>query len=355
MSLNFNTQFNTFQRDVYNKFKKFEYPKVKVENNCDKISKKFELSYTQQFISAYFTPENPNGMLLYHTVGAGKTNSGVNLLQHFEKQGYLCLWITRTTLRKDLQKALDVIPLKSALPVFSYKQFSNICKKKGENYRKLIQRINKKFKVSVENPLYKTIVIIDEAHHAYSKDLKAQEMHDILAIQKCIFESYTQSAKTQCKVILMSATPITEDPIEVVKLFNLIISDKNKRFDIETFKSVYLNENGNFIDNKKVEFKEKIKGLVSYINTSKDPSKFAQVEYIKVLVPISDKVKDLTTDIKYCTNEYAECKKLGLSIKECKKVKTKCSARVKSDKEISKRIGKKDQYSLLKSKCNIQL
>ena len=128
------------QKEIYKKFKDFEYPKIApIVSGCvNKTSSKLELTPSQKFISAFFKPQNENGMLLYHSIGSGKTLTAVNLLKHFETYGYNTLWITRTTLKKDLYKAIEMIPLKKTLPIFSYKQFSNICKRKGENYRKLM-------------------------------------------------------------------------------------------------------------------------------------------------------------------------------------------------------------------------
>lgn len=350
MSINFTLSPSKFQEQVAKIYEKFSYPKIEVINNCN-IKRKFILSPTQQLISKYFTYKNPNGILLYHSIGSGKTLTGVNLLKHFESKNYNTLWVTRTTLRKDLEKATDMIKLKP-LTVISYKQFSNICKRKGENYRKLITKA-KKLNSNTMDPFYKTIIIIDEAHKLYTKDLKAQEMHDINVIEKMIHESYETSASNRAKVVLMSATPITEDALEVVKLFNIIITKKEDRFEVDNFKQEYLDEKCLFTDNGKKKFNDKTKGIISFIDMAKDPTKFAQTIYKNIIVPISVQPKELDTELGYCKKEYKICRIVDIKNKDCAEIMKKCSKRITNNKKIIKQ----NPYQLqeLKDKCNLEL
>lgn len=346
------------QNNILSKFKNLKWDDPKKKNACDFISKKTKsdkltLNNTQKFVSQYLKPSNPNGILLWHSVGSGKTLTAVATLKEFEKQGYNTLWITRTTLKKDLQKALDMLPLDKKLFTLSYKQFSNIAKRKGANYKFLIERAHTLNK-NTDDPLYKTIVVIDEAHKLYTKDLKPQEMHDINAIQKMIFNSYDSSKP--CKIILMSATPITSDPLEIIKLFNLIIEDDVNRFDLKDFKKSYLNEKGEFTDIGKEVFQDRIKDLVSYIDMSKDPSKFAQVEYNEILVPISSPEFDIgfLENPNICEDEYKYCRKiLELPVLTCKKQLKECKSTISKNKKFYKTA--KYQSKLMYERCGIKI
>lgn len=337
------------QQEVLKKFQKYKWDPIKVKNECDNTKNtKIVLSNTQGFIKDFFTPKNPNGILLWHSVGSGKTLTAVSVLKEFEKKGYNTLWVTRTTLKGDLQKALDMIPLSKKLIVISYKQFSNIGKSKGELYNTLLTR-SKKINKSTEDPLYKTVVIIDEAHKLYTKDLKPQEMHNISSIQNMIFNSYEN--EMSCKVVLMSATPITSDPLEIIKLFNLIIEHPINRFDIKTFKETYLDANGKFTKEGIISFQDKIKDIVSYIDMSKDPRKFAQIEYNEILVPIS--IPDFGEyNPEECKEAYEFCRKnLNLPIEDCKLDLEDCKLRMKKNKQMYKSA--KYQNKMLKEKCKI--
>jgi hypothetical protein len=244
-----------------------------------------------------------------------------------------------------------MIPLSKRLIAISYKQFSNIGKKTGNLYRFLLEKAQAIYK-NTTDPLYKTIIIIDEVHKLYTKDLKPQEMHDIGLIEKMIHDSYRESTRNACKVILMSATPITSDPMEIISLFNLIIRKPMNRFNLNTFKSTYLKEDGHFSEEGKRSFQDHIKDLVSYIDLSKDPRKFAQVNFTEILVPVSKpenlKLKD------NCDEVYKTCVHvLGMTAAECKKEMQKCKQIVRRDKKIYKES--KFQTRMLEEKCNVKL
>ncbi len=343
------------QKKVLEKYLEYRWPVPKLVNECIEpkkgTKKEVVLNNTQAFVSKFIQPEKTNGMLLWHSVGSGKTLSAIAILKNFEDRGYNTLFVTRTTLKGDLQKALNMIPLSKRLIAISYKQFSNIGKKTGNLYRFLLEKAQAISK-NTTDPLYKTIIIIDEVHKLYTKDLKPQEMHDIGVIEKMIHDSYRESARNACKVILMSATPITSDPMEIISLFNLIIRKPMNRFNLNTFKSTYLKEDGRFSEEGKRSFQDHIKDLVSYIDLSKDPRKFAQVNFTEILVPVSKpenlKLEDNCDDVyKTCVNV------LGITATECKKEMQKCKQIVRRDKKIYKES--KFQTRMLEEKCNVKL
>lgn len=343
------------QKKNLEKYKEYKWHVPNLINECTEPSKDtikdVILNNTQAFVSKFIQPDKTNGMLLWHSVGSGKTLSAIAILKNFEEKGYNTLFVTRTTLKGDLQKALNMIPLSKKLTVLSYKQFSNIGKKSGNLYKFLLEKAQAISK-NTTDPLYKTIIIIDEVHKLYTKDLKPQEMHDIRLIENIIHESYSYSQRNACKVILMSATPITENPMEIISLFNLIIRKPKNRFNLNTFKDMYLKEDGYFSDEGKRSFQDYIKDLVSYIDLSKDPRKFAQVKITEILVPVSKPEKLKLIDD--CDDIYKTCiNVLGIQVKDCKEDLQKCKGNIRRDKKNYKES--KFQTRLLEEKCNIKL
>ena len=299
--------------DLYNyvtkHFKQFKWSKLEIKNKCIKSVKVDEkektseheivnFSNTQSFVQNFLTPESPyKGLFLYHSVGSGKTCTAIaSATKSFDENNYTILWVTRHTLKEDIWKNMfekicnmrirEYIKLGKTLPKtraermallgknwlqpISYKQFTNLIKGKNKFHQQMVARNGK------EDPFRKTLIIIDEIHKVYSDTLSRLEKPDPKVLQDMVQKSYTTSNKDSLKLLLMSATPITEDPMSSVKLLNLLL-EGDDRFpeDFEEFKSLYCNENGLFSDMGSLQFMDKVSGLISYIDRSNDRSQFA--------------------------------------------------------------------------------
>jgi len=302
-------------------FSKYKWDKAKMENLCETQkggSNLLTYTPTQGFIKDYFTPQaNTKGLILWHSTGSGKTCSAIATASNeFEKQGYTILWVTRTTLKNDIWKNMFdmvcnevlrtkieneglIIPSQQPkrmrllsdswrIRPMSYKQFSNLVSKKNNNYERLI-KIN-----GEHDPLKKTLIIVDEAHKLYGGgDLSTNERPDMKAFHKSLMNSYEVSGKDSVKLMLMTATPITTDPMEIVKLVNLckpINSQLPTHFD--DFTKKYLNPDTiKFTPTGLKKYYDDIAGVVSYLNREKDARQFAQpiIKHIKTpLIDIQD-------------------------------------------------------------------
>jgi hypothetical protein len=323
-------------RDIVNqRFRDFEWGAVKMENTCEDPAEKKEpivcmpkehcmlkptedfkggggkaINYTptQNFIRHYFSPQAPvKGMLLYHSVGTGKTCSAIAAAStNFEPQNYTILWVTRTTLKNDIwknmfsqicneslrnraseipsdpKKQMSMLSKSWRIRPISYKQFSNLVSKQNDYYKRLVKENGE------EDPLRKTLLIIDEAHKLYGgDDLSSIERPDMVALHKALMHSYAVSGNDSVRLLLMTATPITESPMEIVQLMNLcrpINQQMPGTFD--DFKEEYLNEEGRFTEKGREKYLNEIAGHISYLNREKDARQFAQPIVKRVLVPI---------------------------------------------------------------------
>ena len=315
--------FKEIRKHIQEKYGAFSWDAVKMENLCgyagpeggDKIvggkSTVIEYSPTQDFIRHYFTPRNPyKGMLLFHSVGTGKTCSAIAAATtSFEPEGYTILWVTRTTLKNDIWKNMfdqvcnerirqaisdgKEIPDEQAkrmrmlspswkIRPMSYKQFSNLVSKQNSYYKELV-KIN-----GPEDPLRKTLIIIDEAHKLYGgNDLSSLERPDTEALHNSIMNSYLVSGQHSVRLLLMTATPITQDPFELTKLLNLCkLPHQQIPTDFATFSPKYLNDEGRFTKAGEELFLNQIIGHISYLNREKDARQFSQPVIQQVLVPL---------------------------------------------------------------------
>jgi hypothetical protein len=106
---------------------------------------------------------------------------------------------------------------KSWLEPMSYKQFSNLLAGKNKIYDILLERNGS------TDILKKTLIIIDEAHKLYGGDLKASERPNTEVMERLISTSYKVSGNNSCKLLIMTATPFTNSPLELFSLINLFI------------------------------------------------------------------------------------------------------------------------------------
>ncbi len=333
-----NTNYYEFR---WKKIEKENLCKDKKENNNDKI----EFSVSQNFVRNYFTPKNVNnGLLLYHSVGTGKTCSGIAVASNFQREDYTIIWVTRHTLKQDIwknmfekicntviQEEIDkglVLPEKlrdrmklineNWFPILSYKQFTNLIAKKNKFYDDLVKRNGK------DDPFRKTLIIIDEVHKLYSKNLSGNEKPDIKELKSAFNKSYKLSKKESVKLLLLTATPITDDPLSLVKILNLMLDEKDEfNEDPDNFIKEYCNENGLFNYNGFTKFLNKTVGIVSYLNRSSDLRQFAYPVISNVLVEgVKNNLKErleILEKNKVIEKNKEKLKEIKVKIKETKK------------------------------------
>lgn len=313
---------------INERFIKYKWDNIKFENNCienenkEKESRLITFTPTQDFVSKYFQNSSYyKGLLLWHSVGTGKTCSAISIASlGFEPHDYTILWVTRHTLKTDIWKNIygsvcshilrrriingENIPTemkknplkylsKSWIIPISYKQFSNMLNGKNEFYNVMKKRNGS------TDILRKTLIIIDEVHKLYSTDLPPMERPNMTIIKNKIKESYKISGENSVRLLLMTATPYTNNPMDLIKLINLMKEDEDIPEDYEDFSKIYLDANGKFTNSGAELYLNNITGYISYLNRERDTRQFAYPVYYNVSVNAS------TIDIE----ELEECKK----------------------------------------------
>jgi hypothetical protein len=310
-------KYEELKQYILNYYSEYKWDVVKMTNMCEDImhggsGNVLKYTPTQNFIRNYFTPLNPcKGMLLWHSVGTGKTCSAIaTATTGFEKQEYTILWVTRTTLKNDIwknmfdqvcnesirnkleysdfdmpkehNKRMRLLSKSWKIRPISYKQFSNVVSKKNAIYDTLVQMNGE------ADPLRKTLIIIDEAHKLYGgDDLSSIERPDMNALHTALMKSYEISGSNSVRLLLMTATPITKSPMEIVKLLNLckpLSEQMPSSFD--DFSAEYLDVQGDFTQNGRHRYLDDIAGYVSYLNREKDARQFAQPIVKQIMVPM---------------------------------------------------------------------
>lgn len=361
-------------------FKRFEYPPVKLENKCMSGGRANVVSFTpsQDFVRHYFQSSSAyKGLLLHHSVGTGKTCTAIATATTGFKD-YTILWVTRHTLKNDIWKNMvnqvchvgiqeqiedGLSPSKISMknkskfvsdkwmnPI-SYKQFSNMLLQKNKIYDEMVKRNGK------EDPLKNTLLIIDEAHKLYSPGVAKSEKPNTEILEQMIQSSYDKSGKDSVRLLMMTATPYTEDGIEMIKLLNLLRDGDKFPDDFEEFANVYLSEDGKFTKKGRKVFQDKIAGYISYLNRSQDARNFAYPIIENVYSDMTFEKEQSKTQNKYDLKNKElkeEIKELKKSIRDSKKGhitnKKNCENNAKMDYITNEKIAFDKKVSNL-SKC----
>jgi hypothetical protein len=258
-----------------------------------------------------FTLDGNNRYLLGDFTVTHNTCSAIAAAStNFDPAGYTILWVTRTTLKNDIwknmfgqvcnesirnkiangeeipsdpKKQMRLLSKSWRIRPISYKQFSNLVSKQNDFYKRLVKENGE------EDPLRKTLIIIDEAHKLYGGgDLSSIERPDMGALHESLMKSYAISGEDSVRLLLMTATPITESPMELVKLINLCKPiGEQMPHTFESFSTRYLNEEGHFTPSGEHDYLDNIAGHISYLNREKDARQFSQPIVKRVLVPIA--------------------------------------------------------------------
>jgi len=357
--------------------KEFKWEKMEIKNNCianpSAQANVISLNPTQKFITHYFTPSSPfKGLLLWHSVGTGKTCTGIaTATSSFDNDDYTILWVTRTTLKSDVWKnmfdqvchlvILDkiknglIMPTdiakrkqllsKNWLDPMSYKQFSNLLAKKNKIYNILLERNGK------EDILKKTLIIIDEAHKLYGGDLKASERPNTTIMEKLIKTSYNVSNNNSCKLLLMTATPFTNSPLELFSLTNLFMTHESDKITTnkEEFKQQFMNSH-NILSEKGIKhIANKLSGYISYLNREKDPTQFAQPIMIGVPILMRSVENEDVRDAAYLENKASSLSKEADAVIDSLKTKIKT---MKDGHKLQKQQYKDTKAKMSKEEAN---
>ena len=153
--------------------------------------------------------QNHRGILIYHTVGSGKTLTAITLSQCFldENPHDKVIVICPASLVANFQKQMGYyknIKHANNYHFFSIQSFVN-AKKKGE--------------IDCEN----SMLIIDEAHNLKTSHSKKESKKTGKVVEKGVNSKHViNCAEKAKKVVLLSATPIINDIKDLIPLYNMI-------------------------------------------------------------------------------------------------------------------------------------
>lgn len=275
---------------ILNTFKKYKIPVIDQSgvDMCNLSTKgAHELRQYQKFLWAYMNYESHfNSILLYHGVGSGKSASSINIytqLYEFDPNWNVIILLP-ASLKKNWEGYRDILTDKYIKGEVDEWIGENEAENKKKNIRYISYNASNSDRVFLDyvhsvDTTKKNLYIIDEAQKFISnvssnimniKGQRAKNIYDYIYNQKL--------NQPDTRIILLSGTPIINDPFELALMFNLLRPMYIPLFpkEPEEFKRLFIDmdNNGKIKKDRINTFQRRILGLVSYYTF--DPRQFAK-------------------------------------------------------------------------------
>ena len=244
-----------------------------MESFCFPKKKKFKLQpqqlYLSQILSSKYSPwyvnNNIRGILLYHQIGSGKTCTAISIAEQFKKKLNIVVVLPAALIgnfkTELMSECTNINYVKSSeRSILSKIDYTD------KRYNEIINKINKRIdKYYTIYSYHKFIALIQENKIKNLNDtlLIIDEIQNMISLNGTFYNQLKyiiNKSNNTLKIILLSATPMFDKPVEIALTLNLLRTDN--LFDIEKFNLDFIKNYKNMININ--TFKNKINGLISY-------------------------------------------------------------------------------------------
>ena len=245
--------------------------KETMESFC--IPKKYVLQPQQKALadilssklSPWYTDENIRGILLYHQIGAGKTCTAISIAEEYKFKLKIVVVLPAALIGNFMSElrsecTSDIYVKSNERSKLNKLNFND------EEYKLIINKINERiFKYYKIYSYHKFVNLIKEGKLKKLNDtlLIIDEVQNMISLNGTFYKllyNIINKSNDHLKIVLMTATPMFDTPVEVALTLNLL--KKNDLFNITKFNQDYLDSKYKFINTK--IFSKKIKNLISY-------------------------------------------------------------------------------------------
>lgn len=262
---------------ISKEFKKYKLPisNEKMEDFC--LPKKYKLQPQQKFLgdlliskySPWKIDKNINGILIYHQIGAGKTCTAITIAEKFKKKLNIIIVLPASLISNFYFELRSECTNNEYISSYERNLLKNI-NKNSKEYETLINNIDNK--INKYYTIYSYHKFVDLIYDKKIKTLNntlliIDEIQNMISINGTFYNTLNNIIKLSnntLKLILLSATPIFDRPIEIALTLNLL---KNNLFSINSFNQDFLKIKNKGSDYTAINldiFKNKIINLISY-------------------------------------------------------------------------------------------
>ena len=285
-----------------------EFKKYKIEDKNEKMEeyclpKKFTLQPQQQLLpdllssdlSPWTTDKDVRGILVYHQIGAGKTCTAISIAEKFKKKLNIVVVLPAALIGNFINELRSECPGDEYMTKDERKTLKDY--KPGDKMferlmDKSLERIEKNYTIY---SYHKFVALIKEDKIKKLNDtlLIIDEIQNMISMNGSFYKSLVrviENSNESLKLILLSATPMFDKPIEAALTLNLL--KKDNLLSISKFNQEYIdikiNKSGIKYKAKNMKkFKNKIKNLISYYRGA-PPQAYPKMEFKTVKCTMSE-------------------------------------------------------------------
>ena len=188
---------------------------------------KFTYQLPQLFVSEFINPNTPyKGLLLFHKIGAGKTCASVNIAEKWKHKKKI-MFVCPASLIGNFYKELRSQCANNEYITDKERKELKLLDPSDDEYHNIIEKSNKKINKYYDIISYNKFVDLSQHNKIDLSDylLIIDEVQNIVSEHGTFYQTFLKEIKNAPKslrVVIMSATPIFDKPIELALTINLL-------------------------------------------------------------------------------------------------------------------------------------
>ena len=267
-----------FQKKIKNIYNKYIITKnLSFKEIC--FPDKFTYQLPQLFVSEFINPNTPyKGLLLFHKIGAGKTCAAVNIAEKWKHKKKI-MFVCPASLIGNFYKELRSQCAGNEYGTDKDRQKLTTLNIESDEYINLINKIHKKIDKVYTIISYNKFVDLSNRNKLDLSNhlLIIDEVQNIVSEHGTYYQTFLNEIKAAPKslrVIIMSATPIFDKPIELALTMNLLKPEEefpiNPAFNNMFLKQVKTQDYLTYDLKNANKLKKLLLGYVSYFKGAPD-------------------------------------------------------------------------------------
>ena len=260
-----------FYRDITKKFKKY-----KIDHNPSFREVCYPRGYTlqeqQKLLGNYLNPDTPyKGVLIFHKIGSGKTCTAIQIGEAWKHERKIMI-VLPASLKDSFRNELRSLCAGNEYLSKKERNTLKTLQPYAESYKSIIKESNKRIDKYYTIYSYNKFVMLAEQNEISLKNtlLLVDEIQNMVSEEGKYYEILYKTihlAPKNLRIVLMSATPMFDKPIEIALTMNLLRLPTEFPTGIE-FEKMFIKLKQEYINGlfKREKIVEIFEGWITYVS-----------------------------------------------------------------------------------------